>query len=809
MDKKVDLHVHSKYSKRPSEWVLRKIGCAESYTDPLGLYTLLKQKGMDFVTITDHNTLAGSLEIAHLPDTFVSEEITTYFPADGCKLHVLAYDITERHHEDISRLRQNVFDLVPYLHEQKIVHSLAHPLFSVNDRLTPDHFGQALLLFRNFELNGSRDDFQNNLLKEILANLSTEDMAFLADKYDLAPLDSEPWKKNLTGGSDDHSSLNAARTFTRVAGVSSPREFLQAVQESRAAVEGKASNPQTMAHNLYSIAYQFYKHKFTLNRFVGKDLLLRFLDRALITSSIHEPGMVERMKGFLHQKAQNRRFKSGSLNIKELLQKEAQAILLSDPRLKGLLKQPGASSEEIWFHFVNQVSEKVLKHFADSVLDSLAGVDLFDLFNTVGSAASLYTMLAPYFFAYTLFAKNRPFNEACRRLVQRHDRTGSRPRLKVAHFTDTFYEVNGVAKTLRMQADTALKINKQLTILTCGPELGKPGVVNFSPTGTFSMPEYSEMKLFYPPLLKMLDYCYREDFTHIHSATPGPIGLAGLFIARALKLPIYGTYHTALPQYVRLLTEDTAMEDVMWRYALWYYNQMDMVFVPSEATAEELVSRGLPESKVRFYPRGIDVGRFHPSKRNGFFKRRFGVQPGEVKLLYVGRISKEKNLPFLVGVIKEVTSRMPDARFVLVGEGPYLEEMKKALIGYPVTFTGYLEGDDLAQAYSSSDVFVFPSATDTFGNVVLEAQASGIPAVVTDQGGPKENVIPGKTGVVVPANDVACFVKAILDLGNNPARRKEMGEHARRYMENRSFESAYIQLWETYRSADPYQAGLS
>jgi glycosyltransferase involved in cell wall biosynthesis len=320
------------------------------------------------------------------------------------------------------------------------------------------------------------------------------------------------------------------------------------------------------------------------------------------------------------------------------------------------------------------------------------------------------------------------------------------------------------------------------------------------------MPEYSEMKLFYPPLLKMLDYCYREDFTHIHSATPGPIGLAGLFIARALKLPIYGTYHTALPQYVRLLTEDTAMEDVMWRYALWYYNQMNVVFVPSEATAEELVSRGLPGSKVRFYPRGIDVGRFHPSKRNGFFKRRFDLQPGEVKLLYVGRISKEKNLPFLVEVIKQVTSRMPGARFVLVGEGPYLEEMKTALIGCPVTFTGYLEGDDLAQAYASSDVFVFPSATDTFGNVVLEAQASGIPAVVTDQGGPKENVIPGKTGFVVPAKDVDGFVKAILDLGNNPARRKEMGEHAWRYMENRSFESAYIQLWETYRAADPHHA---
>jgi glycosyltransferase involved in cell wall biosynthesis len=761
---------------------------------------------MSFVTVTDHNTLAGSLEIAHLSDAFVSEEITTYFPEDGCKLHVLAYDITEGQHEDITRLRQSVFDLVPYLVREHIVHTLAHPLFSVNDRLTPDHFAKALLLFKNFEVNGSRDAYQNALLKDILLNLTAEDIDLLANKYHLAPLHPEPWKKNLTAGSDDHSSLNVARTFTKVKEAASIGEFLRGVDESRAQVEGKDSTPQTMAHNLYSIAYQFYKHKFNLDRYVGKDLLLRFLDRALITTSVQDKGMVTRMKGYLHQKAQNRRFKSGSLDIKELLQKEAQSILLTDARMNELMKEPGAQSEEIWFHFVNQVSSKVLKHFADSILDNLVGADLFNIFNTIGSAASLYTMLAPYLVAYTLFAKDRPFNNACRHLAQSRHRRPSRERLRVGHFTDTFYEVNGVAKTLRMQAEIALKVNKQLTVITCGPETDTPGVVNFAPIGTFSMPEYSEMKLFYPPLLEMLDFCYRQDFTHIHSATPGPIGLAALVISRALKLPIYGTYHTALPQYTRFLTEDTAMEDVMWRYALWYYNQMDVVFVPSEATGEELVARGLPRSKVRFYPRGIDVARFHPSKRNGFLKRLYGIQDGVLKILYVGRVSKEKNLPFLVEVIKGVCGRMPGARFIVVGDGPYLEEMRAALKGFPVTFTGYLEGDDLAQVYASSDLFVFPSATDTFGNVVLEAQASGIPAVVTDQGGPKENVIPDKTGVVVPAGDVEGFVSAVVALGNDRPRLKAMGEDARRYMESRTFESSYIQLWEIYRAADPHHA---
>ncbi|HKI81774.1 MAG TPA: glycosyl transferase, partial [Pseudodesulfovibrio sp.] len=141
---KVDMHVHSRFSTRPSQWILQKIGCPESFTEPRRLYDIALSRGMDMVTITDHNTIAGALEIAHLPHTFVSEEITTYFPEDRCKLHVLAYDITEAQHGDIQHLRENVFDLVPYLREQNIAHVLAHPLFAVNDRLTPAHFEQAL-----------------------------------------------------------------------------------------------------------------------------------------------------------------------------------------------------------------------------------------------------------------------------------------------------------------------------------------------------------------------------------------------------------------------------------------------------------------------------------------------------------------------------------------------------------------------------------------------------------------------------------------------------------------------------------------
>ncbi|MFO7738055.1 MAG: glycosyltransferase [Desulfatiglandaceae bacterium] len=797
---KADLHVHSKYSRRPSEWILRKIGCSESYTEPLSLYSLAKANGMDLVTITDHNSLAGSLDIAHLNDTFISEEITTYFPDDGCKLHVLAYDITERHHEEIIRLRENVFDLVRYLNRKGIIHALAHPLYPVNDKLTLGHLEKALVLFKNFEINGSRDHFQNDILRQILQDLTKEKLEQLSNKYDLEPFHPRPWEKALISGSDDHASLNIGGCFTEVEGALCLRDFLKGIRQNRLKVGGKASNPKAMAHTIYSVAYQFYKSRFSLERYLHKDLTLHFLDHALVPFP-EEAGLLDRFRNALRQRRKSTASASKQTNMIQFLQKEGREIILSDETMHALINQCEGKpwkNERIWFHFLNQVSERILHRFADSFLESLRGGNLFDVFHVLGSAGSLYTMLAPYFVAFTLFTKDRNFCRQCLDIIGDGQRPPKTEELKIAHFTDTYYDVNGVAKTLQMQTEMALRNHKMQEIITCGPEQQRPQVINFSPIGTFELPEYPDIKLYYPPFLRMLEYCYTENFTQIHSATPGPIGLAALAIARILKLPIFGTYHTALPQYASFLTEDSAMEELMWKFSIWYYNQMDVVYVPSMATGRELEEKGIRKEKIVFYPRGIDLDHFHPSKRNGFFRNRFGLDTEELKLLYVGRVSKEKNMPFLVEAFKQLAVQRSDIRLIVVGDGPYLAEMQAVLSGLPATFTGFLSGEGLAQAYASSDLFVFPSTTDTFGNVVLEAQASGLPVIVTDEGGPKENLVPDRTGFVVPAR-TDLFIQAVLKLADHPALLADMKRHAREYMESRSFESAYIQLWDSYQ----------
>jgi glycosyltransferase involved in cell wall biosynthesis len=809
---RIDLHVHSRFSKKPSQWFLQKIECPESFTQPSDIYQTAKSKGMTHVTITDHNTIEGALEIAHLPDTFISEEITSFFPSDGCKVHILAYDITEKQHDAFHKIRFDIFKLIAYLNQENIVHAVAHPLYGVNDKLTIDHFEQMLLLFNNFELNGSRSGHQNEFLKQILGSLTPRIIEELQAKYQIQPYGSKPWEKNLIGGSDDHSGLNITRTHTQVKDADNIESFLQGIGKGQTEVISDPALPQTMAHNLYGIAFQYFKSKYDLKRYINKDLMVTFLDRALDNRSEVKHHLISKFYYFMQQRLQKRKNVKSSESLVGLLKKETKALITQSPEFMEVINRRPASSHEmerIWYDFANQTANRILFHYTEKLAGHISGANIFKIFQTIGSTGDLYMSLAPYFVAYTHFTKDRTMNQealARFRNVCSHSLPGQ-DRLKVAHFTDTFFDVNGVAYTLQQQVQTAAETNKQLMMITChdSKQSQDPGIKIFKPIGVYSLPEYDDQKIYGPPLLEMLDFCYQQNFTHIHAATPGPIGLAALAIARILKLPICSTYHTAIPQYAHILTGDEAIEEVAWKYIRWYYEQMNLIFVPSLSTKEELTQKGIAEDKIRLYPRGVDVERFHPSKRNGYFGRHYQIQDN-IKLLYVGRVSKEKNLHILAEAFKSLVQSHPNVYLVIVGDGPYYEEMQAEMKGYNCIFAGYREGDELSTIYASSDIFVFPSTTDTFGNVILEAQASGLPVIVTDQGGPCENMISDQTGLVVKGDSVQDLLRAVESLVNHPARIQQMSLSAREYTEERSFQAAFKAHWELYRQGKSVDA---
>lgn len=799
---RIDCHVHSKYSKRPSEWILKKIGCPESFTEPLGIYDIARRRGMTHVTITDHNSIEGALEIAHLSNTFISEEVTSYFPEDGCKLHVLALNITESQHEEIQKIRENIFDLADYFKRENIFSIVAHPLYAVNDRLTADHVEKLLLLFQNFELNGARNSRENHVLRTIVEHLTVEDIDNLSNKHDITPLFENTHTKNLFGGSDDHSSLNIARTYTEFTGITNENDsFFSGIP--RATVHSTAPTPLTLGHNLYSIAWQFFRNKFNLGRYAGKDQLVRFLDQSL-TLDTSEPGMLSKVYYFLSAKKRKRVAHPLSESLATLLRNETQALIDENPDLfqfsKGQVRHAG-EGEKRWFEFVNTLSNRVMVHFGNHLLDHLSGANVFNIFHTLGSAGGLTTLTAPYFVAFSEFTKGRDLGRQILNRFGHGDtevmKTGD---VKLAHFTDTFYEVNGVALTIQQQVKMAINNNFGYTVITCDDE-NRPqeqGVRHFEPIGSYHLPEYEMQKIFYPPFLEMLRYCHMEQFNHIHSATPGPVGLAALAISKFLQVPVSGTYHTSIPQYVQVLTGSDFMEELAWKFVLWYYDQMDLIYAPSNSTREELISKGIDARKVLIYPRGIDIKRFSSVNRNGFYKK-WAVDDETFKLLYVGRVSREKNLHLLLEAYRSLVQKTKNLVLTVVGDGPYLEEMKSQAADLPCIFTGSLEGDDLTAAYASSDLFVFPSATDTFGNVVLEAQASGLPVIVTDQGGPCENMHDGKTGVVIEADSTTALLSAIETMITHPSIMAAMGKAARNAMESRSFEAAFDQTWEMFR----------
>ncbi|MFH1136240.1 MAG: glycosyltransferase [Pseudomonadota bacterium] len=800
---KIDLHLHSKFSKRPSQWILQKIGCPESFSEPEKLNRLRLRQGMNAFTLTDHNTINGALEIAHIDNAFISEEVTTYFPDDGCKAHVLVYNINEAIHEDLQKVRKDIFELTAYLNQNRFVHVLAHPLYAVNDRLTTRHFEQFLVLFRVFELNGARDDWSNQVLRAILESLTAKDIEHLADKHGLEPMFEKPWKKSFTGGSDDHSALNVARAYTEVPGAKTVEEFLAAVREGKSLARGKGSTPETLAHNLYGIAYQFYNSHFNLTKYANQDVLMRFLDR-LLQPEPQSPGWLP-VRLFHFFDSRRKRQIAASDKVEDVIRRVGEKTINSDPQLARIIRggySGGGNQEERWFSFVDQVCNKVMDKFGTDLFGQLSGANVFSVFGSIGAAGSLYTLLAPYFLSFSLFGRGRHLVRTLRDELDLAQRPALRneSHTKVAHFSDTFYEINGVAWTLRQQAEAAARAGKDLAIITCAagdvPEI-KGLVKNFKPINVFELPEYPEQKIFIPPFLEMVRYIYEGGFNYIHSATPGPIGLCALAAARLLKLPISGTYHTAIPEYAKHLTGDDSIEQMVWRYTLWYYDQMDLVYVPSHDTGAGLTAKGLDPAKILLYPRGVDTSAFNPRFRNGYYERNWGLGD-KTKLLYVGRVSKEKNMPLLARAFKRLSRQNPNLHLIIVGDGPFRADMEADLAGWPCTFTGYLTGSDLSEAFASADLFVFPSTTDTFGNVILEAQSSGLPVVVSDAGGPRENIQPGKTGLVVPGDDLDALVDAVRTLTSNPLRLKQMSKDARAGMESRSFEKVFLEHWKLY-----------
>ena len=771
---KADLHVHSSHSNKPTYWAMRKFSVPESYTSPKHLYRVARERGMDFVTITDHNAISGALEIAHLPNVFISSEITAHFPENGCKVHVVVLHISETQFRTIMELRKNVYEMVAYLHSEKIGHFLAHPLYAQNDKLNVEIMERSLLLFTTFEVkNGCRAHRFNGFTKRLVSSLNEAVIDRLASRYDLQPYGYTPWVKGIVGGSDDHGGLFIARAHTTVYDTPTVDGFIEAVRNGDSWADGEDGGPLTMAHSLYGVAHSFYRERLGQRRRGATPFVSALLDR-FFNIGEDRSSFVDKIKLFVLKNMPVSRDHTGK-NFEEILESEARLLLDDSAFLAGIST---ADSNRKIFAVTSLLANRLIFHYTARLMKLPLNAGFFEYLNTIGTIGLVHALISPYYLAFHHQHKGKELiRDLTKAMPEMHVQEAPE---KIALFTDTLDEINGVAITIKRLIQTAKSRGVELTVITTGDEADHlEGVKKFQSVGDFVLPEYPELKLNFPPILDVMDFIEREGFTRIHISTPGTVGLLGLLIARMMNIPVAGTYHTDIPQYVRSLTNDEFLEQAAWSYMIWFYSQMEEVMVPSAGTREQLRSRGLPPERMKPLPRWVDTDTYTPEMRNPSFWKSRGLGISRTVLLYVGRVSREKGLEMLVTAFSELVDSGAAIALAVIGDGPYRKEMEAALTGYPTLFTGYMEGEQLQRGYASADLFVFPSATDTFGNVILEAQASGLPVIVTDEGGPRELMVDGETGVVFRAGNTAGLITAIRLLTSDPERMARMGQNAR------------------------------
>lgn len=366
--------------------------------------------------------------------------------------------------------------------------------------------------------------------------------------------------------------------------------------------------------------------------------------------------------------------------------------------------------------------------------------------------------------------------------------------MKVAIFTDNdFTKVNGVTTTLRAVLEHA-PASLDLRVYTCethGIEADEYLALAAYGVG---IPYYREMKMYWPPFRRFLRHAAADGIELVHYTTPGPVGLAAMWVAHRLNLRMVGSFHTDLAEYTRVLSGSRRLGDLMHQYMRWPYGKCDRVFVPSEATREMLVRGKIDAAKIDIWRRGVSTTRFDPERRSASLRAQWGVSDERPALLYVGRVSREKGLSLLKPLTRFLDSCGTPHRLVIVGDGPMQGELRDTC--RDAVFMGTLEPDAVAVAMASADVFAFPSRTDTAGNVVLEAQASGLPVLVSDAGGPRENMRPGETGFV--CRGVDDFAYRATELLRYASKRTPVGKAARQYALTRGWGSALDPLYRAY-----------
>ncbi len=365
--------------------------------------------------------------------------------------------------------------------------------------------------------------------------------------------------------------------------------------------------------------------------------------------------------------------------------------------------------------------------------------------------------------------------------------------LRVAIATDTWDpQLNGVTRTLRRLADEARQRGADVRVYA--PDA--PGALQSHGVRRYpSVPfwGYPELRLSWPGAAALRDEWKEWRPGLVHAATPFGIGLAARSAARSLALPFATSYHTSLSQYAAFYGLGWASKPG-WSFLRHFHNSGSRTWCPTRAVAAELESYAFTGTAV--WGRGVDATAFSPAWRSMEYRRSFGIRDDEFLLLYVGRLAKEKGLDRLLAAARQLERSGQGVRLMLVGDGPYEAACREGAPAGTI-FTGTLSGHELSTAFASGDLFVFPSTTDTFGNVLLEAMASGVPVLAADCAVARERVSEGR-GRVFDAKSTTALADKLRSVMAAPEALLLMRERALAHAEECTWPRVFDALFTDY-----------
>jgi glycosyltransferase involved in cell wall biosynthesis/predicted metal-dependent phosphoesterase TrpH len=734
------MHCHSTASQLSRLGVQRSLGLPECATPPQEVYELAKRRGMDFVTITDHDTIDGALELEGLPDTFVSEELTVRFAGEPQAVHVLCYGITLGDHEWLQAHAGDVEACAAYLHENGIACALAHPFFNVAAPLTRRHRRRLAELFPIWEIrNGSR-----------AAELNMPAAVYVDTRGGTG-----------IGGSDDHAGVDIGRTWTEVPAAATPEEFLAHMCNGDAEARGEQGSAAKWTHAAMALA-------------------TRALDDAGIEASgtAPDPAAVLKMAERVIAEGSRREGKVAA----DIGPEDARCLLEAwlagvgiEARGRDLLEmlQADGFSHADLYRRARRRHERRLRLAVDGGLVAFQAGDL-------GAAASgIFEALVPAV----------PYAPSTAFLGQEKAKLRSRDddRRRVALIADGIGSMHGVTHTIEQIRERGVP---GFDVEVIGTD---PGVDRRLPAASeLELPFYAGMRLGVPGVPDLVEVLAEGNYDLVHVTAPGPAGIAATLLGRITGVPLLASYHTELATYAGLRAD--GMLEAVARAGLGaFYSAPARVLSPSPAADGSLAELGIEGAKVGRWERGVDVERFDPAKADR------DAYPGQVKVLYAGRLSREKGVDLLAESFLRAHEADPRLHLLLAGGGPEEGELRRRL-GDAATFLGWLGGEELAVAYASADVFLFCSVTDTYGQVILEAGASGLPVIAIAEGGPAALVENRHTGLLCRP-DADHVAGSLLQLAASPELRTKLGSAAARGARARSWERSMSQLAAGYRLA--------